>query len=98
MPTEFAEYESARPYILGMYARLLELKKTNDLKVLLSVGGWNFGSELFSDMVGDERLRKAFIAQATRFIRDHGFDGLDLDWVGWTQWRRSETTVFSSRP
>lgn len=82
MPSELVEYDNARPYFLGMYARLVELKKTNDLKVLLSVGGWNFGSELFSDMVRDEQLRKAFVVQATRFIRDHGFDGLDLDWVG----------------
>ncbi len=51
------------------------------MKVSLAVGGWNFGSGLFSDMVADEKLRKDFVQQATQFIRDHGFDGLDLDWV-----------------
>ena len=66
---------------LGMYDRTIELKKTNDIKVLLAVGGWNFGSGPFSDMVADDRLRKEFVKQATQFVRDHRFDGLDLDWV-----------------
>ncbi len=66
---------------LGMYSRTIELKKSNDIKVLLAVGGWNFGSGPFSDMVGNEQLRKEFVQQATQFIRDNQFDGLDLDWV-----------------
>jgi chitinase len=64
-----------------MYSRTIELKKSNDIKVLLAVGGWNFGSGPFSDMVGNEQLRKEFVQQATQFIRDNQFDGLDLDWV-----------------
>ena len=60
----------------------MALKNTNKVKILLAVGGWNFGSGPFSDMVGDEKLRKEFVQQATQFIRDHKFDGLDLDWVG----------------
>jgi chitinase len=66
----------------GMYSRVIQLKKTNNnLKVSLAVGGWNFGSGPFSDMVADEKLRSQFVQQATQFIRDHQFDGLDLDWV-----------------
>jgi GH18 family chitinase len=95
--SEHVDDKSARSCITGMYARLAELKKTNDLKVLLAVGGWNFGSQPFSDMVGDERLRKAFVVQATKFMRDHGFDGLDLDWVGKTTRRNLESVSFSSR-
>lgn len=64
-----------------MYSRMMALKKDSDLKVLLAVGGWNFGSGPFSDMVHDERLRHEFVQQATRFILDNKFDGLDLDWV-----------------
>ncbi len=64
-----------------MYSRIIELKKSNSIQVLLAVGGWNFGSGAFSDMVGNEQLRKGFVQQATLFIRDHQFDGLDLDWV-----------------
>ncbi len=64
-----------------MYTRTMDLKKSNNVKVLLAVGGWNFGSGLFSDMVANEDLRKGFVQQATQFIRDHKFDGLDIDWV-----------------
>jgi chitinase len=64
-----------------MYSRTLALKKSNDIKVLLAVGGWNFGSGPFSDMVRNEQVRKEFVQQATQFIRDHQFDGLDIDWV-----------------
>ena len=64
-----------------MYSRILALKKTNNIKVLLAVGGWNFGSGPFSDMVMDQRLRREFVEHATKFIIDRQFDGLDLDWV-----------------
>jgi chitinase len=65
-----------------MYSRILALKKSNNIKILLAVGGWNFGSGAFSDMVGNDQLRKEFVQQATQFIQDHQFDGLDIDWVG----------------
>ena len=65
----------------GMYSRTLALKRKNDVKVLLAVGGWNFGSGPFSDMVNDDAKRRNFVQDATRFLRTRGFDGLDLDWV-----------------
>jgi chitinase len=65
-----------------MYSRVKALKNKNqNLKVLLAVGGWNFGSGPFSDMVADENLRREFVEHATQFVRDNQFDGLDLDWV-----------------
>ncbi len=64
-----------------MYTRTMALKSSNNVKILLAVGGWNFGSGPFSDMVGNETLRKEFVQQATQFIRDNKFDGLDVDWV-----------------
>lgn len=64
-----------------MYSRMIALKRNYNIKILLAVGGWNFGSRDFSVMVNDERLRKEFVEHATEFIRDRQFDGLDLDWV-----------------
>ncbi|CAF0724867.1 unnamed protein product [Didymodactylos carnosus] len=65
----------------GMYSRLIALKTNNpSLKVSLAVGGWNFGSGEFSNMVSDTSLRQAFVTQASQFIRQHNFDGLDIDW------------------
>lgn len=50
------------------------------MKTLLAVGGWNMGSEPFTAIVQSPSNRQAFIAQSIKFLRDRGFDGLDLDW------------------
>lgn len=65
----------------GMYERLTELKNKNPrLKVLLAVGGWSFGTEKFKDMAKNQYNRQLFIFSALDFLREHNFDGLDLDW------------------
>lgn len=50
------------------------------MKTLLATGGWNAGSVPFSEMVTDVNLRKKFASTSVEFVRDWGFDGLDLDW------------------
>lgn len=50
-----------------MYKRLNNLKNTNPtLKTLLSVGGWNFGSQTFSKMVSKRGNREVFINSVMR--------------------------------
>ena len=64
-----------------MYERTNALKERNPrLKVLLSVGGWNLGSQPFSDMVATATSRNRFIHHAITFLRNRTFDGLDIDW------------------
>ncbi len=66
---------------VGMYSRVMDLKKINkDLKILLAVGGWNMGSYMFSKMVHDDKKRKHFINTSVNYLLEHEFDGLDLDW------------------
>ncbi|KAK7483787.1 hypothetical protein BaRGS_00025003, partial [Batillaria attramentaria] len=63
------------------YKEFNNLRMRNpDLKTLISVGGWNFGSKKFSQMAGVAAVRSRFVTSAVRFLRQHGFDGLDIDW------------------
>ncbi|XP_069094529.1 chitotriosidase-1-like isoform X1 [Pleurodeles waltl] len=65
----------------SFYEDFNRLKMKNPgLKTLLSVGGWILGTEPFTNMVSPGSNRKAFIDSVSPFLRNHGFDGLDLSW------------------
>lgn len=62
------------------FEKLRQLKaKHPHLKTLISVGGWDY-SGYFSDAAATSNSRKAFAQSCVAFIREHGFDGVDLDW------------------
>ncbi len=54
--------------------------KNPKLKTLLSVGGWEVGSTPFTQMVATPASRAKFMRHACGYLRQYGFDGLDLDW------------------
>ncbi|XP_058457279.1 probable chitinase 10 [Malaya genurostris] len=65
----------------GLYDRMMALKKVNPkLKVLLAIGGWSFGTQKFKEMSATRYARQTFIYSAIPFLRQRGFDGLDMDW------------------
>lgn len=65
----------------GMYSRVVKLKQSDPgLKVLLSYGGYNFGSDIFTKVAQSADKRKNFIDSAISFLRKNKFDGFDLDW------------------
>ena len=50
------------------------------LKVLLSVGGWNFPSEYFSAMASSAESRGKFVNSTKAWMDKYGVAGIDLDW------------------
>lgn len=52
----------------------------NNLKVILSIGGWNFPSAYFSQMVSTPEYRKKWIESTLDYMQRHNFDGIDIDW------------------
>ena len=59
----------------------MALKEQNpDLKILLAIGGWNFGTAQMTVMLSTEANRKEFVDTSITYLRTHNFDGLDLDY------------------
>lgn len=77
----------------GRLSQITGLKKTNpDLKVLLSVGGWEAGN--FSEMAADETHRKNFCKNCLAAVTRYGLDGIDIDW----EYPTSSAAGISSSP
>ncbi|XP_066480752.1 acidic mammalian chitinase [Tiliqua scincoides] len=64
-----------------LYQSFNGLKNQNgQLKTLLAIGGWNFGTAPFNAMVATPETRQTFITSVIKFLRQYEFDGLDYDW------------------
>lgn len=60
--------------------RLTALRKANpELNIVLSVGGWD-ESTWFSDAAASEASREVFAQSCAELVREHGLNGVDLDW------------------
>lgn len=65
---------------LDNFSKLKELKLSNpNLKTLISVGGWSWSGE-FSNVALTEESRTIFADSCIQFIKQYGFDGIDIDW------------------
>ncbi len=73
--------------------RMVKLKEKNEnLKVLLSIGGWGAGN--FSEMAADADLRMSFCKDCLAKCKSYGLDGIDLDW----EYPTSNSAGISSSP
>jgi chitinase len=62
------------------FSKLNELKKTYpQVKTLISIGGWD-GSGKFSDAALTDYSRTVFADSVVAFIKQYGFNGVDIDW------------------
>lgn len=67
--------------VRGNYNQFNNVLKTQypHLKTLISVGGWTWSAR-FSDVALTPQSRAVFAESCVDFIRQYGFDGVDLDW------------------
>ncbi|XP_066245992.1 probable chitinase 10 [Euwallacea similis] len=66
---------------LDGFNRFVGLKTQNpNLKVLVSLGGWNEGSQKYSVVAADPAKRQTLVKSVLEFLEEHGFDGFDFDW------------------
>lgn len=80
---EYNDYEEN--WGKGSLKRFANFAKTNDLKAILAIGGWNEGSVKYSEMAASEVGRSTFADSVVTFVKKYNFDGLDLDWEYPTQ-------------
>jgi chitinase len=59
--------------------RLTDLAHRHDVKVLLSLGGWE-DSDNFPAVAGTPKLRDTFTRACMDAVRRYDFDGIDIDW------------------
>ncbi|KAL4900084.1 hypothetical protein BDW74DRAFT_171029 [Aspergillus multicolor] len=56
------------------------------IKIYVSIGGWTFSDNdtttqpLFGEIAADATKRKTFANNVVHFMKQYGFDGVDLDW------------------
>lgn len=61
--------------------KVQSLKDQNpDIKVLLSIGGWNAGNAILNGVAASTKLRANLISSSISSFENYGFDGLDIDW------------------
>lgn len=50
------------------------------VKTMISLGGWEHGSEPFSYVAADRERRCKFTRNLYKFLKENNFDGVDIDW------------------
>lgn len=62
------------------FKRVRVLKETG-VKISLALGGWYDSQESkYSRLVNSRAARTQFIKHAVKFLKEHDFDGLEIDW------------------
>ena len=65
----------------GKLQAIVSRAKTEGVKVLIAVGGWNGGNDsAFTTLAANESSRSAFIDNLMDFVERYDLDGVDMDW------------------
>ncbi|HEX2962748.1 MAG TPA: glycoside hydrolase family 18 protein [Ignavibacteriales bacterium] len=70
---------SVRPGFV--YRELVETAHINNVKVLISIGGWDtVAAKNFRTIAANPALRQRFVSELTKFCKTNRYDGADIDW------------------
>jgi len=65
----------------GKLSSLVSLAHGNNVKVSISIGGWNNGDDsAFEALAGNASARGAFVSNVVNFVNQYNLDGADIDW------------------
>ncbi len=68
---------------LSNASNFVSVAHSNGVKAFFSIGGGT-GSEGFIALSANKTLRKKFVEQVEEYAYVNNFDGIDVDWEGWT--------------
>jgi GH18 family chitinase len=72
--------ESWNSAFKGNYGQLRKIKVAHPhVSVLISIGGWTLSGQ-FADASSSDIKAKLFASEAVKFMKEHDFDGIDIDW------------------
>merc|ERR1712242_244099 len=73
---------NSRGWNLGNFRKFTALKQSNpDVKYMLALGGWNDSKmPKYSELLASSSKIERFVEHAVGFLKEYGFDGLDLDY------------------
>lgn len=77
LPNEDGSFqELLNTWLIG---QLIPLAHKQDVKVLISVGGWGWDAQ-FEKMAANHSTRAAFVKNLVKIMAQYQFDGVDIDW------------------
>jgi hypothetical protein len=71
--------DAARSFSLS----LIKKAQAAGTKVLVAVGGMSISYQIYLDIAGHPAARQRFIQNIVRYVHEHGYDGVDLNFEGW---------------
>merc|ERR1712242_446821 len=73
---------NSRGWNLGNFRKFTALKQSNpNVKYMLALGGWNDSKmPKYSELLASSSKIERFVEHAVGFLKEYGFDGLDLDY------------------
>ena len=75
-----SDYSVNITYGQSLMSTVFSTAIANGVKPILSIGGWGYGSSMYSEMVSSNQSRALFIESLKVVVNEYNITGVDLDW------------------